>query len=49
MREEAKEFIEKFNIHCNNCGSDLIDVYSTLSEKLIFQCNFCGTVEEKQQ
>jgi hypothetical protein len=37
---------EKFSIFCKNCGSYEIDVYLTIEDEIVFDCQKCDIEEE---
>lgn len=37
---------EHFSIFCKNCGSYEIDIYLTIEDEIVFDCEKCDTEEE---
>ena len=37
---------KNFSIFCKNCGSFEIDIYLTIEDEIVFDCEKCDTEEE---
>ena len=35
-----------FSVFCKNCGSYEIDIYLTIDDEIVFDCEKCDTEEE---